>query len=655
VLRGAIGARAMSLEDVTQVWQGRNLDRWLAGQIGPLDKQLALWGRAESRWSLARLAAFLLAAVAWVPLSHNPPAALLALAAGIALFVWTIMRHRHAAATHSFLRLRKTVMDEARRRAGGHVVTIRSTVRPRDVAVAAGRIGNLLPAGQTWALSDQEQDDLDLYAEPTGIFGLLNRTSTDLGAMRLRDCLENLLLEPDRILARQEAVRWLAEHHAERIQLLAALAGLRGLDAQAPIFEKAVTCARPILPVPIAWLLRLWSVFMLGVSMWAAWRALEDRYGPVILLCLLTTFNVFAWVPLWTKVRRALLRYQRSFDFARGYLAAAQQAARDLPPRTQLFDLQRVFDAVRRPEALPKALRWISWSASGGFVQMLLDLVAFYDVHILEGIQRHIVPHREQLLTGLDAVAELEALLSLACFAAEQPNVSWPETVGTTQLSIRRGVHPMIEPSVAVPNDVQLSCRPNLWIITGSNMSGKSTLLRMAGVNVLLAQLGGAVSTEAMAWSPLRLISDLRTRESLTKGESYFLAEVRHLRRMIVCPAGDGPVLGLVDEPFRGTNHREQRAATLAVIEHLTGTAGLFLIATHDTTITRLADGVRSENHHFQEQLGQKELLFDYQLRPGPARTRNALRVLQREQYPADLVRRALEYADGGENQEMPA
>lgn len=620
--------------------------RWLDSQMAPLEKQLAAASSAESRWSIARLITFLIAALAWGPFEEAPLAAVLAVVVGITLFVVTLRRHRRAVELHTFLTRRKLVLDESLQRVGGRVVTVRSTARPGEAPAAGERLGRLLPSGQTWPITDQERDDLDLYAAPTGLFGLLNRTSSDIGATRLRDVLETPLLEAGPILQRQQAVRWLAEHHDERTRMMAALAGLRGLDRQMPIFEEAVRSARPVLPAIASWALRAWSLGVFVFALYAAARVLEEDYGPAIWLGLLMAANVLLWLPLWSRVRQALLRYQRAAQLASEYCNVAGQAAADLPTQTQLAQLREVFLAVRQRGALPNALPWIAWSAEGGFVQVLLDLLMFYDVHMLEGIQRHILPHREPLLQGLAATAELEALLSLGSFAAEQPTVCWPELRGPMHLSIRGGVHPLIDPAAAVANDVSLASQPNVWIITGSNMSGKSTFLRMIGVNVLLAQTAGVALADEMTLLPLRLVSDLRIRDNLNKGESYFLAEVRHLRRMIVPPAGEVPILGLIDEPFRGTNHREQRAATLAIIEHLIRSKGMFLVATHDSTVTRLADGVCAENRHFQERLGEKELVFDYQLRPGPAVTRNAIRVLQREQYPADLIERALRHAD---------
>ncbi len=110
---------------------------------------------------------------------------------------------------------------------------------------------------------------------------------------------------------------------------------------------------------------------------------------------------------------------------------------------------------------------------------------------------------------------------------------------------------------------------------------------------------------------------------------------------MLVPPSSSAPILGLVDEPFRGTNHQEQQAATLAVIEHLTTTAGLYLVATHDRSVARQCAGEGIENRHFQEELSDGKLTFDYRIREGIAQTRNALRVLEREGYPSPLLKRA--------------
>jgi DNA mismatch repair ATPase MutS len=164
----------------------------------------------------------------------------------------------------------------------------------------------------------------------------------------------------------------------------------------------------------------------------------------------------------------------------------------------------------------------------------------------------------------------------------------------------------------------------------------------MVGVNVLLAQTGAAVPAVEMTWSPVRLITDVRIRDDLAKNESYFLSEVRRLRRLVLDCERDTPILGLIDEPFRGTNSQERTAAGLALLEHLTASPNLFLIATHEDLLAQVAAQTGSaRNYHFQEHLENGGVRFDYRLRPGPATTRTALRILEQEGYPKALLERA--------------
>jgi len=251
------------------------------------------------------------------------------------------------------------------------------------------------------------------------------------------------------------------------------------------------------------------------------------------------------------------------------------------------------------------------------------------------------ITHREVLLWGLSALADLEALCSLASFASAQPLASYPEPTLQQAFSITGGCHPLIAPDRAVPNDVELTAELRTWLITGSNMAGKSTFLRMVGINALLAQIGSAVCAEHMRFSPIRLMTDLRARDNLSTDESYFLAEVRQLRRMVLPPEGEAALLGLIDEPFRGTNAEEQAAAGWATVEHLLRSPHFFLVATHERRLTELADGAAATNHHFREELDAQGMAFDYRLRSGPAQTRNALRVMEREGYPAKLMESA--------------
>jgi DNA mismatch repair ATPase MutS len=150
-----------------------------------------------------------------------------------------------------------------------------------------------------------------------------------------------------------------------------------------------------------------------------------------------------------------------------------------------------------------------------------------------------------------------------------------------------------------------------------------------------------------MQWSPVRLMTDVRVRDDLAKHESYFLSEVRRLRRMVLDADPRTPILGLIDEPFRGTNSQEKRAAGVATLEHLMGSPNLFVVATHEEALALTAARTPSaDNRHFQENLTDAGIEFDYRLCPGPASTKTALRILERERYPEALLQRASHLMD---------
>jgi DNA mismatch repair ATPase MutS len=271
-----------------------------------------------------------------------------------------------------------------------------------------------------------------------------------------------------------------------------------------------------------------------------------------------------------------------------------------------------------------------------------LNLIVFLDLHIAAAVLSRIAPGRDVLLSGLSALAELEALAGLASFSAELPVACYPQIGATMGLSITEGRHPLLLEPQITPNSMHLAPESKTWVITGPNAAGKSTFLRMVGVNLLLAQTGAAVAARAMSWSPVRLITDVRIRDDLAQNESYFLSEVRRLRRLVLDSDGHVPVLGLIDEPFRGTNSQERVAAGIALLEHLIASPHFFLIATHEDRLAQIAAASASaRNYHFQEQLHEGGITFDYQLRPGPATTKTALHILAREGYPNALLERA--------------
>ena len=607
----------------------------------------------ERRWSWVRLGTFFAAALAWYPLGHEPVQTVIVTIGLFGLFAVAVGRHRAACSRRELADRLLVIIAESLSRCGGLVAVIRSSRRPDDPTDPAVEFAPVLDDGPTWTLTEQERDDLDLYASPVGLYGLLNRTSTSLGARRLREIIEHHCLSVEHIKIRQSAVRRLDQDVTQRLRMMAAAAVLRSQDEWLERLAIAIKGTVP-LPWPSAALamLTIWSVISAVVTVTALLLTGPGALGWLYLLLLLLSFNGFVYMRLKPVLNGCLGPWKAVGRAAAGYLHVAQQADADLPDTPELRPLRERFAAVVGRSVLPALGKRFGWADSGGMLHALCNVVFFFDLHVARSILRCAVPGRDKLLDGLGALAELEALCSLACFAYESDgrhSVCYPTVSGEMQLSITGGRHPLIPPDLAVPNDVHLRPPASTWVITGPNMAGKSTLLRMCGVNCLLAQIGTTALAERMTVTPARLITDLRIRDSLAKNESYFYAEVRHLRRMVLAGDDGSPILGLVDEPFRGTNSDEQVAASLALVEYLQVLTGFFLVATHEDRLAALAEqSDRAQNHHFHEELDKTGIVFDYRLRPGPAKARNALRVLEREGYPQELLARARDLLRNG-------
>jgi hypothetical protein len=247
----------------------------------------------------------------------------------------------------------------------------------------------------------------------------------------------------------------------------------------------------------------------------------------------------------------------------------------------------------------------------------------------------------------LDAFHKLEALISLGEFAALNPGYTFPTIMPLEEKKQLHQVfrahnlgHPLIPPAQKICNDLQINSLGELIIITGSNMSGKSTFIRTVGINLCLAYAGGPVNALEMQTIPFRLYTCIRINDSLVDGFSYFYAEVKRLKGLLDAlkpDQSDIPLLYLIDEIFRGTNNRERLIGSRAYVKALIGAAGVGLIATHDLELATLSDHQpQVHNAHFRDEVSAGRLTFDYLLRSGPTPSTNALKIMANEGLPVD-------------------
>jgi hypothetical protein len=264
-----------------------------------------------------------------------------------------------------------------------------------------------------------------------------------------------------------------------------------------------------------------------------------------------------------------------------------------------------------------------------------LVILFAWDVHMLAWLEGWQVRHGASVEGWILALARAEALSSLASLRYDHPEWAFPTFETENDAGIRGAAlgHPLLPPEECVPNDVDVPRSGRLLLVTGSNMAGKTTLLRALGANQVLALMGAPVAARELVTRPMVPWTAMRIRDSLTEGVSFFLAELRRIRRLVDA-AREAPVLYLLDEILQGTNTAERRTAARIVLTHLLRTGSVGAVTTHDLT---LADHPELEPHmvqvHFREEVrevdGRKRLDFDYLLRPGPATSRNALLLLE--------------------------
>ena len=307
-------------------------------------------------------------------------------------------------------------------------------------------------------------------------------------------------------------------------------------------------------------------------------------------------------------------------------------------------------DREHRPSSLLKKIARIASAATlqkNLLLWIIVNVLAPWDFYFAYRFHQYKSQVATYLPVWLDIWLELEALNSLANFAYLNPDYVLPEIVPCVGQDDHNAPfracdlgHPLIPQQQKVVNDFAIDKLGEIDIITGSNMSGKSTFLRTLGVNLCLAYAGGPVNASLFQTSLFRVFTCIRISDSVTEGYSYFFAEVKRLKALLTAvESGDNmPVFFLIDEIFKGTNNRERRIGSEAYISALVGHNCLGVISTHDLDLVALADtlpGIR--NYHFKEDVIDGEMVFDYILRTGPSPTTNALKIMQLEGLPVDI------------------
>lgn len=291
----------------------------------------------------------------------------------------------------------------------------------------------------------------------------------------------------------------------------------------------------------------------------------------------------------------------------------------------------KLADAITVLRRLATLADWIE--ACDTFLGRILDFVVLYRVQLAYAADAWRLRYGRRVAGWLEAVAEFEALLSLSCLAFERPDNPFPEFVDGAEPVFQGEAlgHPLLPLATCVRNSVALDVGMRLMIVSGSNMSGKTTLLRTVGVNAVLAQMGAPVCARRLRLTPLAVGTRIRTADSLQLGRSGFYAEILRLRQIVELAARGLPLLYLFDELLEGTNSHDRVVGARGLLRALLSTSALGLVTTHDLALTAIVadfDGV-VRNVHFEDQIEGNDVSFDHHLREGVVSKSNALALMR--------------------------
>jgi len=578
----------------------------------------------HQRLSYARLAAVVTAlAVVWLALAQHAFSILWVLVPG-ALFVALIVIHERLLRVIERLRRAQRFFEKGLARLEGKWA-------------GAGEPGDrYLDPAHPYA------QDLDLFGKGS-VFELLCTARTRIGEDTLARWLLNPA-DPPAARARQEAV----DELRPRVDLREELAVLaeEARTGVEPVALAAWGEAPPILEGRALYI-QVWILTVLGI------------FGFVSLCTLI--FSTVGFMHL-SETRASLVRdvmlislvvngaflYRKRRPFA-SVVTAVEEASHELGLLSEvlcrvekerfqsplLARLRASLDSNGEPPSrrLARLKRLMEYLDSREHaIVRLLEVFILWTPHLawkVEDWRRHSgrAVHR-----WLNAAGDLEALCSLASHAFEHPADPFPEFTGQAPYLEAEAIgHPLLAEDRVVRNDVRVGGELRLLVVSGSNMSGKSTLLRTLGVNAVLAQAGAPVRAGRLRLSPLALGASIRVLDSLQGGVSHFYAEILRLRQILDLTAQKLPVLFLIDEFLHGTNSHDRRIGAEALVRGLVARGAIGLITTHDLALADVADvlGERAANVHFEDQIENGEIRFDYKMRPGVVRKSNAIELMR--------------------------
>jgi hypothetical protein len=468
--------------------------------------------------------------------------------------------------------------------------------------------------------------DLDLFGRG-GLFELLFAGRTRMGEEHLARWLMRPAAIPT-ILERQLAIAELKE----RTDLREDIAVL-GVDAGVGVQPESLqTWAESPNRLLQPWLalasFGLPILAIAGAIIWWQWGVIS----PFVAV-LLAEFGVIRL--LRSELQQTLQTTEQAFEDLKLLAGLLERIERETFTSKKLLELQASLTSHNRRASstmaqLATIVQWVE-SRRNPMLQFL-SLPLMYPIHVARAAERWRAAHGGVVRAWLDAIGEAEAFLSIAGYSFEHPQDVFPTFAeGRSRLRGVRLGHPLLPQARCVRNDVSIASPTRVLLISGSNMSGKSTLLRTIGINTILAMAGAPVRAESFELTPLQVGASIRINDSLHEGSSRFYAEITRLRQLLDLARGTPPLLFLLDELMQGTNSKDRRIGAEGVLRAFLERDAIGLISTHDLALTDIDSRTsgRLHNMHFQDEIVNGEIRFDFKLREGVVTKSNGVELMR--------------------------
>jgi len=469
--------------------------------------------------------------------------------------------------------------------------------------------------------------DLDLFGHG-GLFELLSTARTRMG----EETLAGWLLSPS-------TIDQIAERHAAiselRVQLdLREEIAMLGEDASVGVFPEALLrwaeAPNQMKPQWIRWLAAILSVSAVGGAV--VWGVVGTA-TPLIVIVLVEALLAYR---LRKPLEELLHGSEQAFgdlDLLSAMLARVERHT-FLAPRLQSLQTQLLSHQIKGSYALARLGTIVDLIDSrDNMIVRILNIPFMYSVQVAFAAERWRQTHGHAVRSWLKVIGEIEALLCLATYSCEHPADPFPEFVrSATCFDATDLGHPLVPAAKCVRNDVRLSDGKCVFLVSGSNMSGKSTLLRTVGINTVLAMAGAPVRAQRLRLTPLHVGASIRANDSLQEGSSRFYAEITRLRALFDLAGDGGPsLLFLLDELLQGTNSNDRRVGAEGLVHALLNCGAIGLVSTHDLALAEIGDTLNGQlrNVHLQEDFENGRMHFDYKLREGVVTKSNGLALMR--------------------------